>query len=169
MATATMEYQILPISPAHIAGYRRALDAVARERRYLTFLKAPPADQTRAFVMGNIAAGHPHFVGVAKDEVVGWCDIVRLTQPGFTHTGMLGMGVRREWRGRGVGKALLATVLETAAARELWRIELEVYADNAAARSLYRAHGFVEEGIKRDARCLDGACQDVVLMARLAA
>jgi RimJ/RimL family protein N-acetyltransferase len=159
--------QILPISPAHIDGYRRALDTVARERRHLTFLKAPPSEQTRAFVMNNIAMRHPHYVALVQREVVGWCDIVPLGQPGFTHTGVLGMGVRPDWRGHGIGKALLTTALSAAAALNLSRIELEVYAGNKAARALYQSCGFVEEGIKRRARYLDGVHDDIVMMARL--
>ncbi|ARP91513.1 hypothetical protein CAL14_15490 [Bordetella genomosp. 9] len=159
--------EILPITPSHIEGYRRALDEVARERRHLSFLKAPPLEQTRAFVMHNIARRHPHFVAVADREVVGWCDIVPLSQPGFTHTGVLGMGVRPDQRGRGVGKALMAAALDAADAIGLRRIELEVYASNRPARTLYRSFGFVEEGIKRKGRYLDGAYEDVVMMALL--
>ncbi|OZI23089.1 hypothetical protein CAL26_06300 [Bordetella genomosp. 9] len=166
---ADTDYSVLPISPAHIDGYRRALDTVARERRHLSFLQAPPVEQTRAFVMNNIAMRHPHYVALADRDVVGWCDIVPLAQPGFTHTGVLGMGVRPDWRGRGIGKALLNAALGAAAAMELHRIELEVYAANAAARALYRSCGFVEEGVKRKARYLDGHHEDIVIMARLLA
>jgi ribosomal protein S18 acetylase RimI-like enzyme len=162
-------WRILRITPAHIDGYRRALDTVARERRHLTFLKAPSSEQTRAFVMNNIANRHPHYIALIKQEVVGWCDIVPLGQPGFTHTGVLGMGVRPDSRGRGIGKALLTAAIAAAASLELSRIELEVYASNKAARTLYQSFGFVEEGIKRQARYLDGRHEDIVMMARLLA
>ncbi|AOB33461.1 hypothetical protein AKI39_06215 [Bordetella sp. H567] len=161
------DYQILPIAPAHIDGYRRALDSVARERRHLSFLEAPPSEQTRAFVMNNIAMRHPHFVALVGREIVGWCDIVPLGQRGFTHTGVLGMGVRPDWRGRGIGKALLNATIAAAAALDLTRVELEVYAANAVARALYQSYGFVEEGIKRKARYLDGRYEDIIIMARL--
>jgi RimJ/RimL family protein N-acetyltransferase len=164
---AVSDYSVLPIAPAHIEGYRRALDTVARERRHLSFLQAPPAEQTRAFVMNNIAMRHPHYVALVGRDVVGWCDIVPLAQPGFTHTGVLGMGVRPDWRGRGVGKALLTAAIGAAATLQLSRIELEVYAANAAARALYQSCGFVEEGVKRKARYLDGHHEDIVIMARL--
>lgn len=166
-ASTASDYRILPITPAHIDGYRRALDTVARERRHLSFLEAPPSEQTRAFVMNNIAMRHPHFVALVDREIVGWCDIVPLSQRGFTHTGVLGMGVRPDWRGRGIGKALLTATLGAAAALDLTRIELEVYATNTVARALYQSCAFVEEGIKRKARYLDGRHEDIVIMARL--
>ncbi|HTK01741.1 MAG TPA: GNAT family N-acetyltransferase [Bordetella sp.] len=164
---AMADCRILPITAAHIDGYRAALDAVARERRHLSFLAAPPSEQTRAFVMNNIAMRHPHFIAQVGREVVGWCDIVPLAQQGFKHTGVLGMGVCPDWRGRGIGKALLTAAIGAAAAMELSRIELEVYAANAVARTLYESCGFVEEGVKRKGRYLDGRHDDIVIMARL--
>jgi ribosomal protein S18 acetylase RimI-like enzyme len=77
------------------------------------------------------------------------------------------MGVRPDSRGRGIGKALLTAAIAAASSLELSRIELEVYAGNNAARTLYQSFGFVEEGIKRQARYLDGRHEDIVMMARL--
>ncbi len=43
----------------------------ARERRYLSFLEAPPIELTRAFVLNNIKCGYPQYVAVMAGEVVG--------------------------------------------------------------------------------------------------
>ena len=56
------------------------------------------------------------------------------------------MAVAREWRGRGVGSALLAAAIERARERELHKLSLSVFAHNSAAIALYRKFGFVEEG-----------------------
>lgn len=56
------------------------------------------------------------------------------------------MAVAREWRGRGVGSALLAAAIADARARGLHKLILSVFPHNAAAIALYRKHGFVEEG-----------------------
>lgn len=51
-----------------------------------------------------------------------------------------------EARGRGVGRAMLATIIETALARgyeALW-LETGSHPDFAPARALYAAHGFTE-------------------------
>ena len=47
--------------------------------------------------------------------------------------------------------------------------ELEACASNHAALALYRKVGFVEEGVKRGVRELDGATDDLVGMAWCAA
>ncbi len=159
--------RILPIAPEHIAGFREALGAVARERAYLAHLDTPALEWATAFVTNNIARDHAQFVAVEGDAVVGWCDILPNARPGFGHCGSVGMGVLRAWRGQGLGRALLEACLEKAFARGLTRIELEVYADNALAIALYRKLGFVEEGLKRRARVLDGRAQDLRVMALL--
>jgi predicted GNAT family N-acyltransferase len=53
------------------------------------------------------------------------------------------MAVLKEWRGRGVGGALLARLID--AARERGDMEI-VLAAQIHAQGFYRAHGFLEEG-----------------------
>jgi RimJ/RimL family protein N-acetyltransferase len=81
-------------------------------------------------------------VAVAGDEVVGSIHIGR-SRHGF---GDVGMAVAREWRGRGVGSALLAAAIEWAREQGLHKLSLGVFAQNAAAIGLYRKFGFVAEG-----------------------
>ena len=101
-------------------------------------------------------------------DVVGQIGLQVWLRPRRRHVGELGMGVRDDWQGRGVGSALLRAVLDLADRwLQLRRIELEVYADNAPAIALYRRHGFVEEGLHRDFAFRDGAFVDALSMARL--
>ena len=51
--------EIVPIAQDHVESFHRALDIVARERRYLAFLEAPPIESTRAFILNNIEHGYP--------------------------------------------------------------------------------------------------------------
>ena len=63
--------EIVPIAQDHIESFHRALDFVARERRYLSFLEAPPLESVRAFVLDNIKQGYPQLVAVSASRVVG--------------------------------------------------------------------------------------------------
>jgi RimJ/RimL family protein N-acetyltransferase len=81
-------------------------------------------------------------VAVAGDDIVGWLHVEQ-TPFGF---GELGMMVAREWRGRGVGSALVAAAIEWARERGLHKLSLSVFAHNTAAIVLYHKFGFVEEG-----------------------
>jgi hypothetical protein len=67
---------IVPITENHIESFHRTLDFVAKERRYLAFLEAPPIGATRDFVLNNIERGYPQLVALSGGEVVGWCDVM---------------------------------------------------------------------------------------------
>ena len=55
-------YQIVPMADEHISGFRAAVGIVARERRYLAFLEAPPIEDVTSLVRANIERGYPQFV-----------------------------------------------------------------------------------------------------------
>lgn len=73
-------------------------------------------------------------------------------------------------RGRGIGREAIELICRYGfMTLGLNRIQLTVYADNARARRCYAACGFVEEGVQRQARYVDGDYMDSVLMALLRA
>src|SRR5258706_8024590 len=151
-----MPFQVVPIAEQQIEGFRAVLDAVARERRYLAFLEAPPLEQSRQFVRRNITKGYPHCVALLGSRIIGWCDVLPVERPTKAHGGVLGVGVLGEHRGSGIGTALIRATLERARAAGLTRIELTVREGNVRARGLYEKLGFRHEGLKRNAVRVDG-------------
>lgn len=84
------------------------------------------------------------------------------------HAASIGMGVRDDCHGQGIGSGLLAALLDAADDwLNLRRLELTVYTDNEAAIGLYRKFGFEEEGILRDYAFRAGRFADVFTMARI--
>lgn len=160
-----MTHQILPIAEEHIEGFHAALDTVCREKKYLTFDQAPPLESTRAFVQGNISGGQIQLVVVDGGRVVGWCDITSNTRASQKHIGTLGTGLIPEYRGRGIGRALLTEAIRHGWEKGLTRIQLDVNGENLNAIALYKKLGFETEGVKRKAFCMDGYYMDVVSMA----
>ena len=160
-------FEVVPIESRHVEGFHAALDCVARERRYLALTEAFPLDKTREFVENNIAIGNPQFVALVDGVVVGWCVVLRLLPPTFSHGGMLGIGVVPEHRGKGVGSALMRATLDSARKLGFERIELSVYEGNDRAHALYLRFGFVEEGVKRKVVKLDGVARDARVMSLL--
>jgi ribosomal protein S18 acetylase RimI-like enzyme len=121
-------------------------------------------ESSERFVLSNIENDVAQFVALKGDEVLGWCDIVPSKREGFTHCGTLGMGVHKDYRRRGIGTRLLERTIEEAKARGIERVELEVFALNTPAINLYEKWGFVQEGVKRKARKIDGVYDDVIGM-----
>ena len=117
----------------------------------------------------NPPEGLYHLVACADDEVVGSLTLhTTPTRPRIRHVGSIGMAVRDDWQGRGVGTALMRAALDLA---ENWlnlsRVELEVYADNAAGIALYEKLGFEREGTHRRYAFRDGKYVDAYSVARI--
>jgi ribosomal protein S18 acetylase RimI-like enzyme len=162
-----MSIDIVAIGEEHIGSFHATVDVVSRERAYLSFLEAPPLEDTAKFVRGNIAKGYPHRVALHEGRVVGWCDVLPADRPALRHGGMLGMGLLPAYRGRGLGRRLIEETLRDARAAGLSRVELSVRADNARAIALYSRLGFQVEGRRRRALLVDGVHHDLMLMALL--
>jgi ribosomal protein S18 acetylase RimI-like enzyme len=158
---------ILPISDEYAEDIRRAVDSVARERKYLASVTGFTCEENLAFMKLIMNGGGVQFIALDNDEVVGWCDILRRNFEGFEHVGVLGMGVLASHRGEGIGKALLFSTIEAAKSIGISRIELEVFASNERAIKLYKDHGFIMEGVTKESRMIDGVSQDIVCMAFL--
>ncbi len=159
--------EIVPIAERHIESFHKTLDVVARERRYLAFLEAPPLDSTRAFILNHIKQGYPQFVATFEGEVVGWCDVTPKSRPVYAHCGVLGMGLLPRFRSQGLGTKLITRTLKAARSFGLSRVELSVRQDNINAIALYKKVGFVTEGLQRNAVQVDGDYENVVEMAIL--
>ena len=148
-------------------GICLCLDVVARERRHIAMVEAPTLEEVRAFLAAMSARAFIQFIALADEQVVGWCDVARKPMEGFRHSAVLGMGLLPSYRSRGLGSALLRSVLGEAQSKGFSRIELEVYTANQPAIALYERVGFGREGIKRSARVLDGRAEDILCMALL--
>lgn len=162
-----MTFDVLPMTEAHVPGLWAALDAVARERRFLAMVEAPPIADLAKFVRANIAKNSSQFVAVTENRIVGWCDITPKERLTLRHTGIVGMGVIDGHRGKGMGKALLTAAMAAARAGGLKRIELSVRADNERAKRLYESVGFVTEGRCAKWMHVDGEYYDCYMMAVL--
>jgi RimJ/RimL family protein N-acetyltransferase len=161
------EVRVVPIAERHIAGFRAAVDSVAREKRYLAMLRGFPLKGTRQFVRANIKNRNPHFVALDGPNVVGWCDILRVERHAMAHSGVLGIGLVKGYREKGIGRALIDAALARARKTGFTRVELTVREDNLRGIRLYRKVGFVPEGRKRNAFRVDGRYYDLLTMAVL--
>lgn len=162
-----MTVEFRQIEVADTDAFRAAVDIVARERKYIALVEAPPIEQVRAFVARNVERGYPQIVAIVGGAVVGWCNVPPSSRAISAHVGDLFMGLVPDFRGRGFGERLLRQAVQAADVFGFRRIELGVFATNTTAAALYRKVGFVEEGRKRMAILVDGTYHDEIIMARL--
>ena len=102
----------------------------------------------------------------AERQVVGfqsldqWIKLFR----SMDHVGLIGTHIRREWRGRGVGKQLAAHTLAFARSAGYEKLVIYVRATNTGARTFYAGRGFVPCGrLVRQVK-IDGEHDDEIVM-----
>ena len=160
--------RVAPITEADVPSLHALYDTVAKERKYLSRLEAPPVEEMRALVAERIKHDFPQFVAHASDKVVGWCNITPVNDRTTTkHIGVVGIGLLPEFRGKGIGRQLLGATLEKAIGNGLTRIELDVWEKNESAIALYKKFGFEIEGLKKSALKIDGVYMNDYMMALL--
>ncbi len=154
-------------SVKYAKSFGLAVDAVARERKYLASTTGFSEESAVAFVRNIVHRNLAQFYAIESGAVVGWCDILPRAYEGMTHVGILGMGVLAPFRGKGVGKKLLRLALAHAKkANGLEKVELEVFKSNTTAMMMYAKEGFVVEGERMDSRKLDGIYDNIILMGK---
>lgn len=99
-------------------------------------------------------------------KVVGSADIRRGAQTKSAHVAQLGIALGRDFRGQGLGRAILEDLVAWARNVGVRKVTLIVFATNLRAIALYRSLGFVEEGRLRGHVILRGIPDDEVLMSR---
>jgi RimJ/RimL family protein N-acetyltransferase len=127
-----------------------------------------PAEQRGSIQKAAERAGDLLIVAECAGRIVGNLDLKSGARRRAAHTCELGIGIARDWRGRGVGNALFEAAMEWAASHpRVEKVHLGVFPTNAAGLALYRKFGFVEEAHRpRHGRHDDGRYVDLILMAR---
>jgi ribosomal protein S18 acetylase RimI-like enzyme len=99
-------------------------------------------------------------------DIVGHVDLRARPEHMAAHRAMLGMGVHRAWRRRGLGNRLVEAALAwTRAGTGIEWIDLEVLADNAPAVALYLRCGFTMVARMADMLRIDGDQCDLAYMS----
>jgi putative acetyltransferase len=140
--------EVRPARPGDLSGVTELIGAVAGERRFIRTEEVTRARtrQTRRWLRRSWTRDQAHLVAVADGRVVGDLGVGREDNAVTRHVASLGMAVLAEWRGRGVGSALLAEAFHWARWAGVEKLALTVYPHNQRAINLYKKFGFVEEG-----------------------
>lgn len=108
------------------------------------------ADKEKEWINKHIEQpGHLFIVAEVNGRIVGSADLHNGNRKRIQHVGTLGITVIKDFRGLGVGKALMEALLNWALDNPLIeKIGLEVFDVNKPAIELYNKLGFIEEGRK---------------------
>ncbi|MGW9127632.1 N-acetyltransferase family protein [Paenibacillus chitinolyticus] len=106
-------------------------------------------------------------VAAVQDRIVAFsrCEGNQLVR--FSHKVEFGVGVLKEFWGRGIGKNLLKTSIDWADSNGIKKMTLTVLETNEKAAQLYRKLGFEIEGVLRKDKILsDGSYYNTLMMGR---
>ena len=115
--------------------------------------------------------GPRHPVFVAEDGeggVVGWSSLnVYNPRPAYQHVADFSVYIERGWRGKGVGRRLLAHLIDQARAIGYHKMMLSTFPFNASGVALYERMGFTRIGVCHEMGQLDGRWIDTLIMEKL--
>lgn len=119
---------------------------------------------SRRIFESELEQGHRYFGAYdPRGALIGYAGLSVVGRPPDVEANVHTLGVDPAWRGRGIGKVLLETLLDIA--DDLGApVFLEVRTDNEAAIGLYLAHGFTHLGVRR--RYYQPSNADAYTMAR---
>jgi ribosomal-protein-alanine N-acetyltransferase len=135
-------------------------DAPGRQPRLVKFRAMTPGDVAAVGVLERAAYPFPWSEGIFRDCIrVGYlCRVAELdgqvvaygiVAMGAGEAHILNLCVRDDLRSRGVGRQMLALLLERAREAGVGEAFLEVRPTNGLAISLYQSFGFVQVGLRR--------------------
>jgi RimJ/RimL family protein N-acetyltransferase len=106
-----------------------------------------------------------YLVAWVGGEIVASANIARGRQSKNRHTADLGIAVRKDARGIGLGEALVRAMISWGRSVGVRKLTLGVFASNAPALALYRKLGFRQEGRLKGQVILRRKPVDELLMA----
>jgi phosphinothricin acetyltransferase len=141
----------------------RCIYAEGIATRNATFEEEPPS--WKEFDAGRLA--DHRFVAVEDGLVVGWVALSPISKRDC-YAGVVehSVYVAERAQGRGIGRALMEALLESADAAGIWMIQASVFPENAATVALHEKVGFRLVGRRDRIAKLDDEWRDTILLER---
>ncbi|MBC8030857.1 MAG: N-acetyltransferase [Pyrinomonadaceae bacterium] len=115
---------------------------------------------------GNHLAA-PRLVATSGADVVGWAALgpssARAVYAGVAETSVY---VSSDWRGKGVGRALLERLVVEAESNGIWTLQASIFPENVASLELHRSCGFRVVGTRERIGKMNGIWHDTLLLER---
>jgi len=135
----------------------------------VTFDLVPRSLQDQREWLRARSGAHAVIVAESDDgEVIGFGSLSPYRdRPAYSTTVEDSVYVRRDHQGEGVGRALLAALVDLAAAHGFHTVMARIVGGHEASIALHRSLGFEEVGVERQIGRKFGTWLDVVVMQRL--
>ncbi len=143
-----------------------AIREVAEEGTYIEAeTVADVIDHEEVLFRHNDVESRLFFVATVDDEVAGWVHLELPEAEKLRHTAVLTVGVREEYRGHGIGAALLDRGVEWARDKGFEKLYNSVPSTNETAVAFLESHGWETEAVREDHYKIGDDYVDEVMMA----
>jgi L-amino acid N-acyltransferase YncA len=156
--------RIRPASPADVPDITRIYNEGIRDRLATLETEERTPEERLAWLEAR-GERYPVLVAEREGAVAGWGSLnIFNPRPAYAHVADFSIYVGQEARGAGVGKALLAALIDRARELGYHKLVLAAFPHNEAGMRLYSRFGFREVGVYREQGLLDGRWVDVIIM-----
>ena len=110
---------------------------------------------------------YARLVACHENQVAGWAALSSVSRRAvYRGVAEVSVYVGNGWRGRGVGRLLLESLIGESEMNGIWTLQAGVFPENAASVRLHLACGFREVGRRERIGQLHGVWRDTVLLER---
>jgi len=110
---------------------------------------------------------HSRLVARGEGRILGWAALspvsARQVYAGVAEVSVYVAGAAR---GRGIGKALMAALVEASEANAIWTLQASIFPEKIASIRLHEAYGFRQIGRRERIAQLAGRWRDTVILER---
>ncbi|MHA1804921.1 MAG: GNAT family N-acetyltransferase [Promethearchaeota archaeon] len=165
------EIIIRHIKKSDVDGIWNNFNEVVEEGIYLPIFIPVLTDHEKRSWYDHVKKEHEtcvvaEYPGLKKPhDIIGQCEISNSEWDAASHVGILGIIVRKEFRNKGVGRALIDfAIREAKRINNKKKIILSCFSSNKRALHLYKKMGFKKVGVRKKQFYLNTSYHDEVLM-----
>jgi len=110
---------------------------------------------------------HSRFVSEQEGIITGWAALTPFSaRDVYKGVAELSIYVAADFRGRGIGSALMEEIVISSEANGIWTLVSSVFPENESTLRLHKKFGFREIGRREKIAQLDGIWRDTILLER---
>jgi L-amino acid N-acyltransferase YncA len=109
----------------------------------------------------------PRLAAIAGETIAGWGALSPVSARAvYAGVAEVSVYVDAHWRGRGIGRALLETLVNESERHGIWTLQASIFPENTASIALHTECGFREVGRRERIGRLNGVWRNTVLFER---
>ncbi|MBI2494164.1 MAG: N-acetyltransferase [Candidatus Rokubacteria bacterium] len=160
-------YRVRPASPADAEAISRIYNQGIEDRVATLETERRTSEERRRWLAGR-SPRHPVIVAESDGHVVGWGSLNAFNpREAYRFVADFSIYVERAWRGQGVGRVMLARLIELAREHGYHKMVLSAFPTNQGGMALYEKLGFRTVGVYKEQGQLDGTWVDTIIMEKL--